>query len=39
MPLLEMYTKGITFDTGSPHARAAMPAILDLIASGGSGPS
>src|SRR5262245_30381811 len=38
VPLLEMYTKGITFVTGSPQARPSMPAILDLIASGGLSP-
>ncbi len=34
LPLLEMYTKGITFRTGRAHARAAMPHVLDLAASG-----
>jgi alcohol dehydrogenase len=38
VPLLEMYTKGVTFVTGSPQARPSMPAILDLIASGGLSP-
>ena len=33
LPLLEMYTKGITFRTGRVHARPAIPAVLDLIAS------
>jgi threonine dehydrogenase-like Zn-dependent dehydrogenase len=34
IPLLEMYTKGITFQTGSPQARPLMPAILDLVREG-----
>ena len=34
MPLLEMYTKGITFRTGRVHARGAMPHVLELAASG-----
>ena len=34
MPLLEMYTKCITFKTGRAHARAAMPHVLALAASG-----
>jgi threonine dehydrogenase-like Zn-dependent dehydrogenase len=32
MPLLEMYTKGITFKTGRVHAREAMPQVLALAA-------
>jgi alcohol dehydrogenase len=34
LPLLEMYTKCITFKTGRAHARAAMPHVLALAASG-----
>ncbi len=34
LPLLEMYTKGITYRTGRANAREAMPHVLDLAASG-----
>ena len=34
IPLLEMYTKNITFVTGRVHAREAMPEVLELIADG-----
>jgi threonine dehydrogenase-like Zn-dependent dehydrogenase len=34
LPLLEMYTKGITFKTGRVHAREAIPHVLALAASG-----
>jgi threonine dehydrogenase-like Zn-dependent dehydrogenase len=34
VPLLEMYTKNITFVTGRVHAREAMPEALALIADG-----
>ena len=34
LPLLEMYTKGITFRTGRANARPAMPHVLDLVAAG-----
>ena len=34
LPLLEMYTKGITFKTGRVHAREAMPQVLELAAAG-----
>jgi alcohol dehydrogenase len=34
LPLLEMYTKGITFKTGRVHARGAMPQVLELAAAG-----
>jgi alcohol dehydrogenase len=34
MPLLEMYTKGITFHTGRANARTAMPHVLGLAAAG-----
>jgi threonine dehydrogenase-like Zn-dependent dehydrogenase len=38
LPLLEMYTKGITFVTGRANAREAMPHVLDLAASGSLRP-
>ena len=34
VPLLEMYTKGITFQTGRVHAGPAIPHVLDLIDGG-----
>jgi alcohol dehydrogenase len=34
VPLLEMYTKGITFRTGRAHVREAMPQVLELAAAG-----
>ena len=34
LPLLEMYTRGITFRTGRVNARAVMPAVVDLILEG-----
>ena len=38
MPLLEMYTKGITFRTGRVHAREAIPSVLELAATGALRP-
>ncbi len=38
MPLLEMYTKCITFKTGRAHAREAMPHVLSLVADGALAP-
>jgi threonine dehydrogenase-like Zn-dependent dehydrogenase len=38
LPLLEMYTKGITFKTGRVHAREAMPRVLELAAAGAVHP-
>ncbi len=38
LPLLEMYTKGITFKTGRANARTAIPHVLDLAASGALHP-
>jgi threonine dehydrogenase-like Zn-dependent dehydrogenase len=38
LPLLEMYTKGITFKTGRVNARPAMPHVLELAASGALRP-
>lgn len=34
LPLLDMYAKGVTFHTGRADARSAMPAALELIATG-----
>ncbi len=34
LPLLSMYTRNLTFLTGRPHARPAMPAILELVREG-----
>lgn len=31
MPLLEMYSRGITFITGRPNAVADLPAVIDLV--------
>jgi threonine dehydrogenase-like Zn-dependent dehydrogenase len=38
LPLLEMYTKGITFKTGRANARTAMPHVLALASSGALHP-
>jgi alcohol dehydrogenase len=38
LPLLEMYTKGITFKTGRANAREAMPHVMELAASGAVHP-
>jgi threonine dehydrogenase-like Zn-dependent dehydrogenase len=38
LPLLEMYTKGITFKTGRVHAREAMPRVLELARAGAFQP-
>ena len=38
VPLLEMYTKGIRFETGRVHARPAIEPILDLVRDGGFEP-
>jgi len=38
LPLLEMYTKGITFKTGRVHAREAIPHVLALAAAGAIRP-
>jgi threonine dehydrogenase-like Zn-dependent dehydrogenase len=38
MPLLSMYTRNLTFLTGRPHARPAMPAILELVRDGSFRP-
>jgi alcohol dehydrogenase len=34
VPLLEMFSKNITFVTGRPHARPLIPRVLELIADG-----
>jgi threonine dehydrogenase-like Zn-dependent dehydrogenase len=39
LPLLEIYTKGITFKTGRCHARPDMPAILELVREGKFDPA
>jgi alcohol dehydrogenase len=38
LPLLEIYTKGITFKTGRGHVREAMPHVLALAARGSLRP-
>ncbi len=38
LPLLEMYTKGITFRTGRANAREAIGDVLELVASGDLSP-
>jgi threonine dehydrogenase-like Zn-dependent dehydrogenase len=38
LPLLEMYTKGITFKTGRANARPAIPHVLELAACGALHP-
>ncbi|MFI9502914.1 zinc-binding dehydrogenase [Nocardia sp. NPDC052566] len=39
LPILDMYTRCCTFHTGRAHARPAIPAILDLVATGRFDPS
>ena len=34
LPLLDMFTQGVTFVTGRPHVRTLMPQVLDLIRAG-----
>ena len=38
LPMLEMYTNGITFRTGRVNARHEMPAVLDLVVAGKLAP-
>jgi threonine dehydrogenase-like Zn-dependent dehydrogenase len=38
LPLLEMYSKGITFRTGRANAREAIPHVLELASSGAVHP-
>ncbi|MGH2982846.1 MAG: zinc-dependent alcohol dehydrogenase [Solirubrobacterales bacterium] len=39
LPLLEMFTQGITFKTGRPHVRTLMPDVLDLVREGSFDPA
>ena len=39
VPLLEMYTTGVNLHVGRAMARAAMPAVLDLVAGGRIDPT
>lgn len=34
LPLLDMFTQGITFVTGRPHVRGLMPDVLELVRQG-----
>lgn len=34
LPLLDMFTQGVTFVTGRPHVRKIMPEVLELIRAG-----
>ena len=34
VPLLDMFTQGITFVTGRPHVRGLMPEVLELVREG-----
>ena len=34
LPLLDMFTQGITFTTGRPHVRGLMPEVLELVREG-----
>ena len=34
LPLLDMFTQGVTFVTGRPHVRTIMPEVLELIREG-----
>jgi alcohol dehydrogenase len=34
LPLLDMFTQGITFVTGRPHVRTLMPEVLELVREG-----
>ncbi len=34
LPLLDMFTQGITFVTGRPHVRTLMPEVLELVRQG-----
>jgi alcohol dehydrogenase len=38
LPLLRMYTQGVTFKTGRVHARPAIPHVLELAATGALRP-
>jgi alcohol dehydrogenase len=39
LPLLEMFTQGITFVTGRPHVRTLMPDVLELVREGKFDPA
>lgn len=39
LPLLDMFTQGITFVTGRPHVRELMPEVLELIRQGRFDPN
>lgn len=39
MPLLEMYTKGITFHTSRADSRRYLPSVLELLATSGFSPA
>jgi alcohol dehydrogenase len=39
LPLMEIYSKGITFKTGRVHSRPVMPKVLDLIRAGSFDPA
>jgi alcohol dehydrogenase len=39
LPLMEVYSKGITFKTGRVHSRPVMPKVLDLIREGSFDPA
>ena len=39
LPLLDMFTQGITFVTGRPHVRKLMPEVLDLVRQGKFDPN
>jgi alcohol dehydrogenase len=34
LPLLDMFTQGVTFITGRPHVRGLMPEVLELVRQG-----
>jgi threonine dehydrogenase-like Zn-dependent dehydrogenase len=38
LPLLDMFTQGVTFITGRPHVRELMPEVLELIRDGSFDP-
>lgn len=39
LPMLEMYTRGVSLVTGRVNARAVIPAVLDLVTSGSLRPA
>lgn len=38
LPLLDMYSKNVTFVTGRPHSRAQLPHVLELVGQGAIDP-